>query len=674
MKKLFITLSFAVAALSVTAVPAKRDLWQTLRLADGTEIYARLSGDEHLHFWQASDGGRYIVGDDGTATAAPMEQMRTHAMERRRSNPAARRLRQPHKVSMGEKTSYTGQKKGIVILMQFTDTKFKTANNKAKYNDVLNKENYVEGSFKGSVADYFKAQSNGLFNLTFDVAGPYTASNKASYYGSNDSYGNDKNADALVVEAVNAANAEVDFSDYDWDGDGEVDQVFIVYAGKGEADGGASTTIWPHMYWLNITGKSLTLDGVKIDTYACANELTSSGALSGIGCFCHEFSHCLGYPDFYDISYSGWFGMSEFDIMDMGSYNGNAYQPAGYTAYEKLMAGWMEPTALDSVDVSVEALAATSEHGGAYIMYNDAHHDEFYMIENRQKSNWDASLPAKGLMITHVDFDKAIWEDNTPNTKVTATDVYYYGYTKTNDHQRCTIFHADNDDDSKHWNSYIGYYTTTTLTTDLYPYGKRDSLTATSTPAASLYNKNSLGSKVMQGALLNIKQNTDGTMSFTYRAPTAAAPDDPDDPDDPESPVVAKGDTLFHETFDKCAGTGGNDGKWGTSIAGSSSKLAFDNDGWKYEAEYGGYKCARFGNATSGAFSCVAKARPRRRHVPEQCMKEVYKCQHSPSTRCSRRSTNRSMLPRACSLSTTAVSPSRRPRSSAAASARSAPT
>ena len=283
-------MSLAVALFSIAAmaVPAKKGVWQTIRLADGTEVKAQLVGDEHIHFWQTSDGRQLVAQEDGTYRRADMEQLRRNAMQRRQVKSAIGARRAPRRVSIGERTEYLGPKKGIVILMQYTDTKFKTANNLAKYKDILNKENYNTSPFKGSVSDYFKAQSGGKFELTFDVVGPYTASNKASYYGSNNSQGDDKNPDKLIVEAVKAANAEVDFKDYDWDGDGEVDQVFVLYAGKGEADGGGATTIWPHMYYLSATGAQLTLDGVKIDTYACANEVKSDGSINGIGCFCQS--------------------------------------------------------------------------------------------------------------------------------------------------------------------------------------------------------------------------------------------------------------------------------------------------------------------------------------------------------------------------------------------------
>jgi M6 family metalloprotease-like protein len=542
-----------------------------------------------------------VEQEDGTYAKADMQQM-TRRANVRRANIASRH-RAPRRVVVGEQTHYVGQKKGIVILMQFQDTKFKTANNLAKYNNILNKENYTTSPFKGSVADYFKAQSGGIFELDFDVLGPYTAAKNASYYGSNNSDGDDLHPDELVVEAVKAANSEVNFKDYDWDNDGEVDQVFILYAGKGEADGGAANTIWPHMYYLSATSKSLTLDGVRIDTYACSNEIIPDGTIEGIGCFCHEFSHCMGFPDFYDTSYSGWYGTGSYDLMCSGSYNGDSYQPAGYTAYEKWMAGWLEPIVLDKEGVTVDSMKPLSNGGEAYIIYNDGNPKEYYMLENRQKTGWDASLPGKGLMITHVDFDSTIWQENNPNTKVTSQDVQtyaMYGITlHVNDHQRYAIVCADN--------SASDY----SPDKDLYPNSGKNSLTDTSTPKASLYNKNTDGTKLLHKPITQIKQNSDKTMSFLFRGgyqepdTTQIVPVDtttvvPVDttivvPGDTIPVIVVKGDTLFYESFNKCDKKGGNDGNWSGNIG--SSTIQPDNEGWEYLAGYAGDQCARFGNA-----------------------------------------------------------------------------
>ena len=401
---------------------------------------------------------------------------------------------------------FVGTKRGLVILAAFPDMEFRLANNREKYDNILNTRGYNEGRFIGSVTDYFRDQSGGLFNLVFDVVGPYTTEFNYAYYGKNDSNGDDEHPADMVREMCRQANAEVNFADYDWDGDGFVDEVFVVYAGKGESNGGSTDTIWPHMWSLSAaTGQHLVLDGVRVDVYACSNELDSRGDINGIGTFCHEFSHCMGLPDFYDVYYKGHFGMGDLDLMSGGNYNGGGFCPAGYTAYEKMVCGWQDPIVLADEDVDVEHLQPTSEYGESYILYNEAYPDEYYMIENRQKTKWDASLPSSGLMITYVDYDAEVWENNIPNSILTLAEARKEGLTIGNDHQRMTIFHADNSNDNEY--------------SDLYPWMRNDSLTATSRPAAKLYHKNAEGKKVMRGSILHIKKNTDRTISFHYRAP-----------------------------------------------------------------------------------------------------------------------------------------------------------
>lgn len=593
MRKIFLTLSLLVIATAVMAVPSKPGQWKTIKLTDGTEVRAQLAGDEHVHFWMAEDGTKYVKdGDSETYVVIDNETVAARSAARRSKMKTGKRLRVPRKATIGERTHYLGQKKGIVILAQFTDVKYKSGNNLAKYKRILNEEGYNEGSFKGSVADYFKAQSANQFELDFDVVGPYTMQNNQSYYGKNDSGGNDMRAEDMIIEACQQADAEVNFADYDWDGDGVVDQVFVVYAGKGEADGGSSNTIWPHMWSLVEAGKELTLDDTKIENYACSSELSGSGSIAGIGTFCHEFSHCMGFPDFYDITYeSGWMAMDDFDLMCGGSYLGNGFVPCGYTAHEKMMCGWQEPTVLADNDTIVQNVKPMSEHGETFIIYNDAHPDEYYMLENRQKTGWDEYYPSSGLMITHVDFDLAIWQANVPNTKVSNSEAAQYSLSKGNDHQRMSIVCADN------------RATSYTTSNDLYPYQYNDSLTATSKPAATLFNKNSQGTKVLQGAVLNITQNADGTMSFAYRSGKSS--DSGESGGEGGEGGEGGGNELpegvvFLETFDQCAGTGGNDGLWSGGVAASTFNP--DNEGWTMPLEtpkwYGGDQCAKFGTSS----------------------------------------------------------------------------
>ncbi len=580
MRKLLTILSLLSIVIGMTAVPAKKGITKTLPLSDGTTVEAQLVGDEHAHYWQTADGKAYVA-DGETYVLADMQQIADKASVRRAkvSRAMTKRMR---KVSMGDRTHYTGKKKGLVILVQFSDVKFQDENNLTKYKRILNGSDYTEGNFRGSVSDYFRVQSGGKFELDFDVVGPYDLSKIQSYYGKNDAHGNDMYPDSMVVEAVKAADSAVNFKDYDWDNDGMVDQVFVLYAGKGEADGGSSSTIWPHMYELNMTEAEQELDGVTIDTYACSNEVNINNEIEGIGCFCHEFSHCMGYPDLYDTLKPdyGNFGLGSWDLMCSGSYNGDTFCPAGYSAYEKWMAGWLEPIELSDEDMDIENLEPISEQGGAYIIYNKAHPDEYLLIENRQKTQWDAELPGRGLMITHVDFDKTLWELNIPNSTLTANDVYVknYGY-PVNTHQRLTLIPADDK---------LSIYN---QQNDLFPYGKRDSLTNSSTPKAILYNNNTDGRKLLNKGILNIKQNSDRTMNFHFRSTATAKPAviDPAQPDD--------SGTLFYESFDKCNGTGGNDGKWTTAIA--TATLTTDNAGWEYLKGYGGYKCARFGSSST---------------------------------------------------------------------------
>ena len=381
------------------------------------------------------------------------------------------------------------------------------------FNNIANKIGFTNSlGFKGSVKDYFLAQSNGQFELDFDVVGPYTLSQNMAYYGAHGKNGlHDVKPGHMILEACQMADKDVNYKDYDWDGDGEVDQVFVIYAGFGEADGGSEDTIWPHESQLSswVGNPYETKDGVSVNTYACGNENTydmlGRSRINGIGTICHEFSHCLGYPDLYDTNYGGNFGMGSFDLMDAGSYNGESFCPPNYSAYEKWFAGWITPTVLDK-PASVKGMQAQDvKYGQAFVVYNDNNKNEYYLIENRQQSVgiWDKQLPASGMMITHVDYDENIWERNNVNTIVNYSNQYdpEYAYLD-NDHQRLTIFHADNEEGASA-DSQAG---------DLYPFNGNNSLTDTSSPAATIYQ----GGTTMGKPITNITQNEDGSIDFDF--------------------------------------------------------------------------------------------------------------------------------------------------------------
>jgi immune inhibitor A len=575
-KKLLCLFAMLMVALSISAIPAKPGQWKNITLSDGSTVKVQLIGDEFLHFWRSVDGNCYR--EDSTGTYQPITDMATRVSKAKaaRVKVNTARMAITRAPIDGTIRTYSGTKKGLVILVQFADTKFQLGDDQALYKRILNESGYSQGNFKGSVSDYFKAQSYNTFELDFDVAGPYTLSNNVAYYGKHSGQDNDANPGAMVKEACNDADKDVNFADYDWDGDGEVDQVFVVYAGLGEANGGSADTIWPHEWDLySATGSNLTLDGKTVSTYACGAELqpgTSGNVIDGIGTICHEFSHCLGFPDMYDTDYSGGNGMYLWDLMDTGSYLGNGYQPCGYTSYERMLAGWLKPTELNSADKSVTKMKALTDSAEAYIIYNQGHKDEYYLLENRQKTGWDSSLCGKGLLVLHVDYDKNEWSYNAVNDDPS--------------HQRLTPIPADGS--TNYTTTYQGttYLSAALVATDTYPYNTLDSLTNNSSPAATLYNANSNGSKFMNHGIFGITQNSDNTISFNYKANVAAH--------------VGKnkaGEVLLYESFDKCDGTGGNDSIWGGDYTVGNATFNPDLTGWDSDIKYGANKCARFGSS-----------------------------------------------------------------------------
>lgn len=580
-QRIFILNALLCLVLSVWAVPAKRGVWCSLSLVDGTEVKAQLVGDEFLHYYVSEDGTKYVQ-DESTGLYRKMTDEVT-AQRRAAVRRAQAQGRQKRMLRKAQASNvFQGTKKGLIILVQFTDSKFKSGHDLALYRRIANDENYSGNNFRGSIKDYFKAQSHGQFELDFDVAGICQLQHPYAYYGKNNSQKEDVKPGEMVAEACLWAHEHgINFSKYDWNGDGEVDQVFVLYAGHGEASYKDANTIWPHMYYLSASdyGKPLSLDGVTVDTYACSSELNGDGNLDGIGTFCHEFSHCMGFPDLYDTSSDGgWFGMGDFDLMCSGSYNGDSKCPAGYSAYEKAECGWLTLKDMTNIEqeTSIVGVQPMSADGDAYIIKNKGHEDEYYILENRQKTGWDSYLPASGLMITHVDYDADIWDWNMPNTSGKYEDAN--GNTKTNDHQRLTIFRAGKSTDEYGDAS------------DLYPYGSNNSLTKTSSPASTLYNTNSDGSKCMHVAITDIAIAADGTASFTLSKEEHQGGD---------VPVIPSGSTLLCESFDECHGTGGNDGIWGGRSIGAGTPT-YDNKGWTSTQGkvYASSACVRVGTSS----------------------------------------------------------------------------
>jgi M6 family metalloprotease-like protein len=306
----------------------------------------------------------------------------------------------------------TGDRKLLCILIGFSDLEFTETNE--NFHNLFNQVGY--GTY-GSVKDYYAENSYGQFNLTVDVAGPYTASNTHAYYGGNDNsvtpVKKDVNVRELITEAVNLADADVNFADYDNDGDGKVDGIYVIYAGYNEAEGGGADCIWYHAWSI----PTVTLDGVEISSYSCSAEYkdNSGSRISGIGNICHEFGHVMGAPDFYDIDKAtggSFSGTGRWDTMATGNFNGDRDCPAHYNPFIKYhYFGWVTPTTLSS-QANI-TLLNSAQNSNSFYVYNTTTAGEFFIMENRQKVGFDRHLPGHGLLIYHAHKDLLTGAINT---------------------------------------------------------------------------------------------------------------------------------------------------------------------------------------------------------------------------------------------------------------------
>lgn len=517
MKKLYLMLSmfFAFGA-AANAVPAKK-LQKVITLTNGTQVSVELRGDEYLSWWEGTDGTAYrATADDAVFEAFDLEAQKPAAAARRaraEQGRVARLARVKNSLKGaddkmrglgGDHITYKGVKKGLVVLVDFKNKKFADGHDLEYYKNVINGKDFSdeEEGYVGSVRDYFLAQSNGQFELDFDVVGPVTMSKNYGYYGNDGAYQKDEKVYEMIKEACDGIQDKVNLKDYDWDGDGEADQVFFLYAGLGQASGGSAGTVWPHeselRYW---PCGVLSYSTGKINTYACANELqpetqgSSRYISAGIGTICHEFSHCLGFADMYDTTGGGGYGMSVFDVMDQGSYNGNGFVPCNYTAFERIYAGWVEAIELES-PATVKDMKSVSDYGRPFIMYNYKNTNEYFLMENRQNTGWDKGLyGSNGLLIVHVNYVPSRWANNSVNSSAEKI-------------QCCTVVNADGSRENTQYS----------LQGDLYPYEVKgvtmnDEFTDESEPAAKLYTKNSDNSYALGIPITQIKRSK-GSISF----------------------------------------------------------------------------------------------------------------------------------------------------------------
>ena len=529
MKRVFFFLAlWILSALPTAAVPARPGVLRHVQ-PDGTVVEYVIRGDEFGHFMMTTDGcalaldetrrslcyawydgaGRkhnsgVEVGASGSAGAAalsraiPISGIRRSAL-RRRSFSAL-----PSPARMTRADDELPISRAIVILAQFPDLRFRFG--RESFVDLLGKEGYSYEGATGSAMDYFVAQFRGARGFVFDVGPVVTLPRDFAYYGEDDKDGNDLRASEAAAQACLLSDAEVDFSAYDF--------VYVFYAGGNPADGGASDDhIWPHAWNFPSAGIRLRLDGKLLTDYAMSSELMNLGhpelSFTGIGTFCHEFSHILGLPDVYDVDDEKSGGKSDglwgsLSLMDSGNYNNDGRTPPNYTAVELDLLGLLEPEELVSGVYSLDPMTTRRR---SLRMDTDTE-GEYFIFECRASTGWDKFIGGSGMLVYHVDRSNRDtgWSELS-ETSLTARERWEYNEINCRpDHPCLDLIEA--------------LPNASSVNQVFYPYSTRTSLSPVSDPPFVFWS-----GETSPYSLVNIKK-VSGVVSFTVNGPISLDSED----------------------------------------------------------------------------------------------------------------------------------------------------
>lgn len=466
MRHFYLLLAVALTACftgigTTLAVPAKPGPIKVTQ-SDGTQLTIRIYGDEFYHYTRSEEGYTLTVGTDGDyyfadvdtqgqlvstgVKAKPMhmltaperqkistlqkglrpvmtlqqKQMRMAASHTAPAAPRADGLTPPGKLG-GTRFNPFGKQRGLIILVEFSDLRFRTPSPQTAFTRLLNEDGYNENGATGSAWNYYHDNSRGLFDPEFVVVGPYTLSHNRKYYYPSSQHLSVVQSQ-MIPEACQLADADVDFSQFAEGG--VIRDIFIFFAGGNEADGSDRAGIWPHR---SSVYSGNYFDGAELNGYACSSELsryTDGIKLTAIGTFCHEFGHVLGWPDFYDTDNKGSGGeapaLESFSLMCSGSYNNDSRTPPSLNILERWMVGWTEPEEI--TENGTYSLAPVSDNKGYLVQTPTA--NDYFLLENRDTRNnkWDLPLNSaadcRGLLVYHVDYTSRyapLWSYNTLN-------------------------------------------------------------------------------------------------------------------------------------------------------------------------------------------------------------------------------------------------------------------
>lgn len=549
MKKILLSITFALMGIASGFAAKAHTALTTITQSDGSQLTIRLHGDEHYSWYSTTDdvllvqvGKNYYVAqveEDGTLKATP--QLAHNAGERgtveeqvinnqnkekflNLLNAEPQALAKPIGTVTPAYFPHTGSPKALVILVEFQDVKFKTSDPVATFTHYLKgaegeaapeaNNAYVKGKVNyGSVSQYFNDMSHGQFKPQFDIVGPVTVSKNSAYYGGNAGKDTDVNFAQMIAEACKGVSDKVNFADYDQNNDGNVDLVYVIYAGYSESiNGNSSDCLWPksgtNAFYEPGTNNLLKLNGKKICRYGINNELNATPSdwidgkplLNGIGLFCHEFSHTMGLPDLYptvEASRVDNQNPEYWDLMDGGEYTYSGYFPTPYSPWEMDVMGWTAPIELGDEAKQVSLNSYASDRTAYKI---NGENDEYLLIQNIQTDGWwrgiTKAFKTTGMLVWRIDYpyttvslgNRLNNEIGKPNVMIVPADGYVI-----------SEYNVTDDDESK------AKYKAS-LKADPFPGANN----VTELLSVKL-NKSTL-----EKPIYNIKETDDGVITFDY--------------------------------------------------------------------------------------------------------------------------------------------------------------
>ena len=425
------------AAMAVSASPHPVHVTQP----DGTEIVLRVRGNERFHWQEDANGytvlldeGRYVYARRGAnGNLAPTDLQVGQADPRayglaKRVLPAQAAIDRIRANAPGSATNDTqgapeqiapsGAIKNLVIPIRFSNHVGRTTPSEIDLGVLFNNVGSDPLAPTGSLRDVYLENSYGTMELNSTIADWVPVSNSEQYYANGVS--GDQTLHQALIEALNAADAYIDFRDFDQDGDGYIDSITFLHSGYGAEWGGPdvdgtdySDRIWSHRWVLwDTNGDGIytpqdqewtSNEGIKVWDYHISPTLwsTSGSTIGRVGVIAHETGHFFGLPDLYDTNGGGQ-GIGSFGLMaNSWGFNGTQLYPPHMSPWSKAQLGWVAPTTLSAPGTyQLQAVENSSE---VYRIDQGFPSGEYLLIENRQATGFDGDMPQDGLAIWHID-------------------------------------------------------------------------------------------------------------------------------------------------------------------------------------------------------------------------------------------------------------------------------